>query len=100
MIRSTPDGTLTRVPHGIQLFRTENRSSHRNPWHEIPQQLWFLTVLRFLNGQLMTLDPNLPLAALVLVGGDGTQLCPLTLGHSKPLVEFCNRPMVELCSMP
>jgi mannose-1-phosphate guanylyltransferase len=38
---------------------------------------------------------DLPLAALVLVGGFGTRLRPLTIGHSKPLVEFCNRPMVE-----
>jgi mannose-1-phosphate guanylyltransferase len=38
---------------------------------------------------------ELPLAALVLVGGYGTRLRPLTLYRSKPLVEFCNRPMVE-----
>jgi mannose-1-phosphate guanylyltransferase len=41
------------------------------------------------------MSEDLPLAALVLVGGFGTRLRPLTLGHSKPLVEFCNRPMVE-----
>jgi mannose-1-phosphate guanylyltransferase len=38
---------------------------------------------------------DLPLAALVLAGGYGTRLRPLTLGHSKPLVEFCNRPSIE-----
>jgi mannose-1-phosphate guanylyltransferase len=38
---------------------------------------------------------ELPLAALVLAGGYGTRLRPLTLGHSKPLVEFCNRPNIE-----
>ena len=38
---------------------------------------------------------ELPLAALVLVGGFGTRLRPLTFTRSKPLVEFCNKPMVE-----
>lgn len=38
---------------------------------------------------------NLPLAALVLVGGYGTRLRPLTFSKSKPLIEFCNRPMVS-----
>lgn len=38
---------------------------------------------------------DLPLAALVLVGGYGTRLRPLTFTRSKPLVEFCNRPMVS-----
>jgi mannose-1-phosphate guanylyltransferase len=41
------------------------------------------------------MSQDLPLAALVFVGGFGTRLCPLTLGRSKPLVEFCNRLMVE-----
>jgi mannose-1-phosphate guanylyltransferase len=35
------------------------------------------------------------LAALVLVGGYGVRLQPLTFTRAKPLVEFCNRPMVE-----
>ncbi|KAH0790049.1 mannose-1-phosphate guanyltransferase beta [Histomonas meleagridis] len=38
---------------------------------------------------------DLPLAALVLVGGFGTRFRPLTFSRSKPLVEFCNKPMVE-----
>ena len=32
--------------------------------------------------------------ALILVGGYGTRLRPLTLSCPKPLVEFCNKPML------
>ncbi|CAM1154068.1 GMPPB (predicted) [Pycnogonum litorale] len=32
--------------------------------------------------------------ALILVGGFGTRLRPLTLSRPKPLVEFCNKPML------
>lgn len=32
--------------------------------------------------------------AVILVGGYGTRLRPLTLNRPKPLVEFCNQPMV------
>ncbi|KAA3673863.1 mannose-1-phosphate guanylyltransferase [Paragonimus westermani] len=32
--------------------------------------------------------------ALILVGGFGTRLRPLTLTHPKPIVEFCNKPML------
>lgn len=32
--------------------------------------------------------------ALILVGGYGTRLRPLTLNRPKPLVEFCNEPMI------
>ncbi|VUZ53774.1 unnamed protein product [Hymenolepis diminuta] len=32
--------------------------------------------------------------ALILIGGFGTRLRPLTLSVLKPLVEFCNRPML------
>lgn len=32
--------------------------------------------------------------ALILVGGYGTRLRPLTLSCPKPLVEFCNKPMI------
>jgi mannose-1-phosphate guanylyltransferase len=33
--------------------------------------------------------------ALILVGGFGTRLRPLTLSKPKPLVEFCNLPILE-----
>ena len=33
--------------------------------------------------------------ALILVGGYGTRLRPLTLSLPKPLVEFCNKPMIQ-----
>lgn len=32
--------------------------------------------------------------ALILVGGYGTRLRPLTLSRPKPVVEFCNKPMM------
>ncbi|CAH8506876.1 unnamed protein product [Schistosoma rodhaini] len=32
--------------------------------------------------------------ALILVGGYGTRLRPLTLTYPKPIVEFCNKPLL------
>lgn len=39
-------------------------------------------------------DKNSSMRAVILVGGFGTRLRPLTLTAPKPLVPFCNKPMI------
>lgn len=45
------------------------------------------------NRQIQT--HNHSMRAIILVGGYGTRLRPLTFSRPKPLVEFVNRPIVE-----
>jgi NDP-sugar pyrophosphorylase family protein len=40
-------------------------------------------------------DSVMPKVAVILVGGYGTRLRPLTLSVPKPMIDFCNQPLVQ-----
>ena len=48
-----------------------------------------LTLISYFTGEKLS-----NMKALILVGGYGTRLRPLTLSRPKPLVEFANKPML------
>ncbi|CAH8605031.1 unnamed protein product [Dicrocoelium dendriticum] len=49
---------------------------------------------KFLSTNLVRILTIVIMKALILVGGYGTRLRPLTLTQPKPIVEFCNKPML------
>jgi len=58
--------------------------------------LIFLMHRKQLSSQLISafVESQSTMKALILVGGFGTRLRPLTLSKPKPLVEFANKPML------
>lgn len=49
---------------------------------------------KHLKQEFITHFTDIKMKAVILVGGYGTRLRPLTLTRPKPLVEFCNKPML------
>ncbi|KER29921.1 hypothetical protein T265_03513 [Opisthorchis viverrini] len=57
--------------------------------------MWVTAVPLDVDPGMMQVNNNFwQMKALILVGGYGTRLRPLTLTHPKPIVEFCNKPML------
>ena len=51
--------------------------------------MYLLILISYFTGEKLS-----NMKALILVGGYGTRLRPLTLSRPKPLVEFANKPML------
>ena len=66
-----------------------NQSLYCNP-EILPSFRGFAVVYAY----RLTFSTRGAMNALILVGGFGTRLRPLTLSIPKPLVPFCNKPMI------